>query len=1460
VLAAIPLVGSEAKSAAHIDLVYQNMRQDALTELGSGKKRTPGGCVEIPRLQERAGSPNEYRGLVGQHIKVTFARGSSSKGTKQCFNAKVLDYSEANGKLLLKYDVAVDDASFMGRAHRPEQEWVDLGDKCEWERVQARARSASNPRERQKKPPTPASKMASFTSKTAPLSGVAKPKTGKKPMVTTPSPDQTLMGAAIEVWWPRERTWHRGIVRGCFPTGAYHIEYDDGDEADVWLSNEKWRHVTGKGDVGARLSGAVTEPNFDAFAEQVTGGIGVLSASGQSSKAQQLPSDRSETKSQRQHSAGGSRTKKRVSIDLPVPPAMLETKDTRTGRPSRPPSGSAHSNSTTPYQTYKLDGDTLVSAKGERMKAHFDEDKSSRSGFKGVCEDNTCKAQWKVFIQKPGASKQSLVGTFDNKLEAAAAYSKEFEKIYKNKPRQATPPKRVEPRTLSFTPGSELCEGPRSRTAVMRTGATDGASMPRKREEINVWFTDPQEGWFAGVVAEIDAVGQRFLVKYEDMSQEWIPLVSGGENELRWKSLEPVVQKRAKKQGRVASDDPVAASKDEHENQSVLPKMPRRGSVPTFVDTASAASSVHPQFSPTYPSKLVKHRISLKFDEGSEGAEAGWYEGLVMSHNPMDNKLHVRFTDGQVEWISLREWEWKDLGSSCTTLMNNAKSKSGTQLVDPTDEEPEAEENESEEEPSSDGECDVDTATLDQKVLSLYFVEGRKGWYNGTVIQVDMEESDRIKIKWDEENEPQWIQLKEWQWKYGPHRRQGARIEKKASASHDLMVAALKELDAKKQAQAARRIGSAHRYFLDRFRERWTVENPQQLWIPDGTKAASIAWKALSAENREVYEAKHAANMEPQSFVEQRVTVHFDDGEVGWYEGTVKKYDEKKKRHLIHYDDGEKTWTSLISPNKQWKPVKDGEAEKEEEEEDDEAEEMQIEEEVEEEEEVVEDLKKMEALFNEEPAGLKGRQIELFYSGLGGGWFKGDVTDVNEEGVLSVCFSDGDSTTVVLDEWKWRLVKMKRVIKRVLNRTISNVSGKHATKRAAERSVKKSAKRAEKKRKKADVDTSPGVADEEVLKDPSRLQGRRISLFFPRGSASGWHNAVVSDCKVDGRVLVTWEETLKSEELLLGDFEWLLLKEVTGVRDSLQAAPAPQEGVGDPNQLVHELVMVHWAHGDAGWYSAVVSEYCADSGLHRVEYLDGDNEYLNLTKPDKPWKRTVHPSVQQKMDGFALALNNGDQHAKSYAARHIAQLGLPKDSRSTKDFSALHLAVSKGMVETVQYLLEAGLDPESPCGKLGLSAREEARSQKGKGKQRMEIYRLIELRIASAALQRMGSVTGVTGTPILGVSSVSPIQEDEVSSALDVSLDISMDTSLHEPTPTAKAEHQLLRGSGGLGRDVSLLEERHRMKPPAMPGRAAHGRTQINKENSENHSEETIFGTPSSGVIHKERGLKRRLG
>lgn len=44
----------------------------------------------------------------------------------------------------------------------------------------------------------------------------------------------------------------------------------DGDEADVWLNNEKWRRAK-KADADSRrsFSGIISEPNFDAFVKQV---------------------------------------------------------------------------------------------------------------------------------------------------------------------------------------------------------------------------------------------------------------------------------------------------------------------------------------------------------------------------------------------------------------------------------------------------------------------------------------------------------------------------------------------------------------------------------------------------------------------------------------------------------------------------------------------------------------------------------------------------------------------------------------------------------------------------------------------------------------------------------------------------------------------------------------------------------------------------------------------------------------------------------------------------------------------------------------------------------------------------------------------------------------------------------------------------------------------------------------
>ena len=62
-----------------------------------------------------------------------------------------------------------------------------------------------------------------------------------------------------------------------------------------------------------------------------------------------------------------------------------------------------------------------MTAKGERIKAHFDDTAGSKSGFKGVCEDENGENRWNVYIKKSGAGKKFL-GAFANKLEVSIEY------------------------------------------------------------------------------------------------------------------------------------------------------------------------------------------------------------------------------------------------------------------------------------------------------------------------------------------------------------------------------------------------------------------------------------------------------------------------------------------------------------------------------------------------------------------------------------------------------------------------------------------------------------------------------------------------------------------------------------------------------------------------------------------------------------------------------------------------------------------------------------------------------------------------------------------------------------------------------------------------------------------------------------------------------------------------------
>lgn len=225
--------------------------------------------------------------------------------------------------------------------------------------------------------------------------------------------------------------------------------------------------------------------------------------------------------------------------------------------------------------------------------------------------------------------------------------------------------------------------------------------------------------------------------------------------------------------------------------------------------------------------------------------------------------------------------------------------------------------------------------------------------------------------------------------------------------------------------------------------------------------------------------------------------------------------------------------------------------------------------------------------------------------------------------------------------------------------------------------------------------------------------------------------------------------------------------------------------------MVGRIISVFWAEGHAGWYDAVVVSFSPETGLHRIDYLDGDCEHLDFSKLEKPWEH-CKASTKQVMDAFEIMLKYGDIPARDFAREFILQL---EHSRSSKGFSALHLAVSKGHAETVAFLLRSGLDPDSPCGRLSLSARGEAESQKGKGGKRMEIYRLMELhkrsKTSHASASAAVNTSMVDGTPAPGCmdrASVSPIAEK--------SMDISIgDVSLVVPTPNAELAAQLLKGS-----------------------------------------------------------------
>lgn len=176
----------------------------------------------------------------------------------------------------------------------------------------------------------------------------------------------------------------------------------------------------------------------------------------------------------------------------------------------------------------------------------------------------------------------------------------------------------------------------------------------------------------------------------------------------------------------------------------------------------------------------------------------------------MDNMLHVKFTDGELKWVNLEQWNWKNLGVAKKVELEERSDK----LLD-------SETELDEEDASSDGEHDVDLDDLVGEVISMYFDAGRKGWYNATVVEARADTSE-IRVQWHDGDDVEWEFLHQWKWKYGYHGRMGGRIEGRMSVNR---VGASDENRAeqcaKEAAQARRNMSNVYRFFLDHFREQW---------------------------------------------------------------------------------------------------------------------------------------------------------------------------------------------------------------------------------------------------------------------------------------------------------------------------------------------------------------------------------------------------------------------------------------------------------------------------------------------------------------------------------------------------------------------------------------------------------------------------------------------------------------
>lgn len=78
----------------------------------------------------------------------------------------------------------------------------------------------------------------------AELKQVLNKKARRRPLQTAPEARPLAVGDRVEVYWARDRQWFPATVEECFEGGVQlvKLQYDDGDEEEVDMHHETWRH------------------------------------------------------------------------------------------------------------------------------------------------------------------------------------------------------------------------------------------------------------------------------------------------------------------------------------------------------------------------------------------------------------------------------------------------------------------------------------------------------------------------------------------------------------------------------------------------------------------------------------------------------------------------------------------------------------------------------------------------------------------------------------------------------------------------------------------------------------------------------------------------------------------------------------------------------------------------------------------------------------------------------------------------------------------------------------------------------------------------------------------------------------------------------------------------------------------------------------------------------------------